>query len=113
MKEFAERLKQLRSEKELSLDIVVYDLDKKYHLEITKSHLSRWENDKNDPSIRYVAYLAQYYGVSVDYLIGLTDNRTPADLLAHRRKAIKADLRRFCFVFDNLLVGIIKLALRA
>lgn len=113
MKEFAERLKQLRSEKELSLDMVVYDLDKKYHLEITKSHLSRWENDKNDPSIRYVAYLAQYYGVSVDYLIGLTDNRTPADLLAHRRKAIKADLRRFCFVFDNLLVGIIKRALRA
>lgn len=28
-------------------------------------------------------------------------------------KAIKADLRRFCFVFDNLCVGIIKLALRA
>lgn len=43
MKEFAERLKELRSEKELSLDMVVYDLDKKYHLEITKSHLSRWE----------------------------------------------------------------------
>lgn len=69
MKEFAERLKQLRSEKGLSLDMVVYDLD------------------KNDPSIRFAAYLAQYYGVSVDYLIGLTDNRTPADLLAHRRKS--------------------------
>lgn len=46
MKEFAERLKQLRSEKGLSSD-----------------------------------------GVSLDYLLGLTDTRTPADLLAHRRKS--------------------------
>lgn len=87
MKEFAERLKQLRSEKGLSLDMVVYDLDKKFHLEINKGHLSRWANDKNDPSIRFAAYLAQYYGVSLDYLLGLTDTKAPADLLAHRRKS--------------------------
>lgn len=87
MEIFAKRLKQLRLEKELSLDMVVYDLDKRYNVEITKSHLSRWENDKNDPSIRFAAYLAQYYGVSLDYLLGLTDTRTPADLLAHRRKS--------------------------
>lgn len=87
MKELGERLKQLRYEKDLSLDMVVYDLAKKYNIEINKGHLSRWENDKNDPSVRFVSYLAQYYGVSVDYLIGLTDNRTPADLLAHRRKS--------------------------
>ena len=46
MEIFAKRLKQLRLEKELSLDMVVYDLDKRYNVEITKSHLSRWENDK-------------------------------------------------------------------
>ena len=86
MKELGERLKQLRSEKELSLDMVVYDLAKKYNIEMNKGHLSRWENDKNDLSIRFAAYLAQYYGVSLDYLLELTDNRTPADLLAHRRK---------------------------
>ena len=87
MKELAERLKQLRSEKELSLDMVIYDLEKKYDIEINKGHLSRWKNDKNDPSIRFVAYLAKYYGVSVDYLLGLTDSRTPADLLARKRKS--------------------------
>ena len=87
MKEFAERLKQLRLEKELSLDMVVYDLDKRYEVELTKSHLSRWENNKNDPSIRYAAALAKYYNVSLDYLLGLTDSRTPADLLARKRKS--------------------------
>ncbi len=88
MEVFAKRLKQLRLEKELSLDMVVYDLDKKYNVEITKSHLSRWENDKNEPSVRFAGYLAQYYGVSLDYLLGLTDNKTPADLLALKRKSI-------------------------
>lgn len=80
-------LETIAKRKGLSLDMVVYDLDKKFHLEINKGHLSRWENGKNDPSVRFVSYLTQYYGVSVDYLIGLTDNRTPADLLAHRRKS--------------------------
>lgn len=87
MKELAERLKLLRSEKELSLDMIVYDLEKKYGMELNKGHLSRWENDKNDPSIKFVACLAKYYGVSVDYLLGLTDSRTPADLLARRKKS--------------------------
>lgn len=32
MKELGERLKQLRSEKDLSLDMVVYDLAKKYNI---------------------------------------------------------------------------------
>ena len=84
---FAQRLKELRKEKELSLDMVVYDINKKYSIEITKSHLSRWENGKNEPSIRYASYLAQYYGVSIDYLIGLTDSKIPTDLLAKRKKS--------------------------
>lgn len=86
MEIFAERLKQLRLERDYSLDMVVYDLDNKFNVEITKSHLSRWENNKNEPSIRYAAYLAKYYGVSLDYLLGLTDNRIPADLLARKKK---------------------------
>lgn len=86
---FAKRLKELRQEKELSLDMVVYDMDKRFSIEITKSHLSRWENGKNEPSIRFASYLAQYYGVSVDYLIGLTDSRVPTDLLASKNKKTK------------------------
>ena len=78
---FSQRIKELRKEKELSLDMVVYDMDQKFNIEITKSHLSRWENGKNIPSVRYAAYLAAYYGVSLDYLIGFTDSRIPTELL--------------------------------
>lgn len=82
---FAQRIKELRKEKQLSLDMVVYDIDQKYQIEITKSHLSRWENGKNVPSVRYAGYLALYYGVSLDYLLGFTDNRVPANLLAQAK----------------------------
>lgn len=82
---FTERLKELRTEKQLSLDMVVYDINKKFNINITKSHLSRWENGRNVPSVRYAGYLALYYGVSLDYLLGFTDSRVPTDLLAQAK----------------------------
>ena len=79
---FAQRIKELRTEKQLSLDMVVYDIKQKFNVELTKSHLSRWENGKVVPSVRFAGYLALYYGVSLDYLLGFTDSRVPTDLLA-------------------------------
>lgn len=84
--DFGKRLRALREERDLSLDMVVYDIDQKYTIEITKGHLSRWENGKNLPSVRYAAYLAKYYNVSLDYLIGLTDVKTPTNLLARKKE---------------------------
>lgn len=79
---FAQRIKELRQEKQLSLDMVVYDIKQKFNVELTKSHLSRWENGKVIPSVRFAGYLALYYGVSLDYLLGFTDSRVPTELLA-------------------------------
>lgn len=90
MEEFAKRIKELRTERELSLDMVVYDLEQKFNIEITKSHLSRWENNKNTPNLRFAAYLAAYYGVSLDYLIGNTDTRTPSNLLNRKKEGNNA-----------------------
>lgn len=86
MDDFGKRLKALREERELSLDMVVYDIDHKFTIDISKGHLSRWENGKNLPSVRYAAYLAKYYNVSLDYLIGLTDVKTPTNLLARKKE---------------------------
>lgn len=80
------RLKELRESRQLTLDMVVYDLDMTYEIELTKGNLSRWENGKNYPSLYYAAYLAKYYGVSVDYLIGNTDIKTPVNLLTKTKK---------------------------
>lgn len=75
------RLKELRTERQLTMDMVVEDLNNKYDIEITRGHLSKWENNVNSPSLRLAAYLCKFYGVSLDYLLGLTDSRVPVDLL--------------------------------
>lgn len=81
-----QKLKSLRAERNLTLDMVVYDMNNRYDIEITKGNLSRWENDKNDPSLRLAAYLSKYYNVSLDYLIGNTDVKTPTELLVRKSK---------------------------
>ena len=73
------RLKQLRTERELTLDNLVADMNQRYpDLNINKSMLSRWENGVNDPSLEYAKHISMYFDVSLDYLIGLTDSRTPS-----------------------------------
>ena len=86
MVNIGKKLKTLRSERDLSLDMLVADMNYKYpETNINKSMLSRWENGINDPSLEYAKNIANYFDVSLDYLIGLTDVRTPARLLAMRR----------------------------
>lgn len=86
---FGERLKALRQERELSLDMVVYSLNNQFNVEITKGHLSKWENNINTPSLRMADYLCKFYGVSLDYLIGNTDSRVPIDLLIKAKKKVE------------------------
>lgn len=38
---------------------------------------SRYENEKTQMSYRTLCRLADYFGTSVDYLLGHTDERTP------------------------------------
>lgn len=88
----AERIKMLRTEKGLTMDMFVYDMNTKYQIELNKGLVSKWENGINEPSLRYASYLAQYYDVSLDYLIGLTDCKTPARLLAYATKRQSEDV---------------------
>ena len=78
-----ETLKMLREEHDLTMDMLVIDLNQRYNIEINKSQLSRWERNENDPSLALAAKLADYYGVSVDFLLGLTPVRVPARILAY------------------------------
>lgn len=78
------RLKDLRAQRDLTMDMVVYDVAHTYNIEFSKGNLSKWENGINYPSLMYAAYLAKYYNVSLDYLIGNTDVKAPVELLAHK-----------------------------
>lgn len=73
-----ERLKEVREDKDLTLDMVVKDLNNQYNIEISKGTLSKWENDRNTPVLdARLKALVMYYQISLDYIIGLTDKKTP------------------------------------
>lgn len=84
----AQRIKSLRTERELTMDMLVTDMKSKFpNIKIEKSMLSRWEKGENAPSWENCKYLSMYFDVSLDYLAGLTDVRTPSRLLASNKRS--------------------------
>ena len=68
MKLFGERLKQLRIAKGIK------QIDMAKLLDVTDRHYQRMEYGKvNVPALTLIA-LAEYFNVSLDYLVGLSDN---------------------------------------
>lgn len=65
--EFAERLKELRLEKKLTLKQAA----EIFHVSRTSYH--RWEQEKFEPSIDTLCAICHYFEVTADYLLGLTD----------------------------------------
>ena len=49
------------------------------YLHIKQNTNSQYENGQRQPPIPVLIKLAKFYGVSVDYLLGLTDNPKPYD----------------------------------
>ncbi|MCI5797367.1 MAG: helix-turn-helix domain-containing protein [Firmicutes bacterium] len=64
---FSERIKELRLEKNVSQQ----ELAKK--LGFNRSAISEWENRGKEPSFITLCDLAQYFDVSIDYLLGYPD----------------------------------------
>lgn len=64
---FADRLKELRIEKGVGQNKLADDLG------LSNASISYWENCKQEPSISAIYKLSQYFNVTADYLIGLSD----------------------------------------
>lgn len=45
-------------------------------LGVTKSAVNSWETGTNSPSLSYIIKLAQIFGVSTDYLLGVNERLT-------------------------------------
>lgn len=70
------RLKELRRLKGVSqAEIAKY-------LEVDRTTYTAYESGKSRP-VRYMDKLAAYFGVSSDYLMGMTDSQQPKEILFH------------------------------
>lgn len=65
--EFNERLKELRAEAKISQQSLAQNL------KMSKMAISHWESGHSEPSIAQLIYLSDFFGVTVDYLVGKED----------------------------------------
>ncbi len=67
MRKFAERLKDLRTEKELSIQKLNHETG------ISVASICRWENGQADIKSDQLIILADFFDVTTDYLLGRED----------------------------------------
>ena len=68
-----ERLRQLRSKKELT------QADMAKEIGISQSTYALYETDKRQPDYDKLFSIAQYFAVSTDYLLGVSDDPRPVN----------------------------------
>ncbi|MBQ9937707.1 MAG: helix-turn-helix transcriptional regulator [Oscillospiraceae bacterium] len=62
------RLKEIRKSKGISQLKLAIDLN------TTQNTISRYENGKREPGINELIQIADYFNISIDYLLERTDN---------------------------------------
>ena len=71
MKTFSEKLLELRRREGLSQEQLADRLG------VTRQSVSKWESGAAAPELTKLVALSELFSVSVDYLVGLTDEATP------------------------------------
>ena len=71
---FGDRLKVLRNEKNMTQS----ELAKL--LEVSASTIGMYEQGRRDPDTKTLTFLAEYFGVSIDYLLGRIDIKNPYEI---------------------------------
>lgn len=75
MAEFGARLRQLRMERGLSMDAFCERYNAACHQHLSKSTVSRWENNTQEPMVSTISSVAGFFGVSPVWLMGKSEDR--------------------------------------
>lgn len=65
------RIRDLREDHDLAQSVIAE------YLFCDQSLYSKYERGQRELPLRFAVALADYYGVSLDYLVGLTDKKSP------------------------------------
>lgn len=79
---FSERLRALRTSRSISQERLARQLNYGY------TAIANYESGRNEPSISDLSKIADFFDVSVDYLIGRTDN-----MMSHKSLALYERLK--------------------
>ncbi len=81
--EIGKKIKQLRNNKGLSQDELADKINEQFNTNLNKGMISKWENGLGDPRLEYARYLALFFGVSLDYLLDLKEEKEITTIAAH------------------------------
>lgn len=97
MSSFGRRLKKLRVEKKAKQEELALMLG------ISRTAVSKYENDDREPDMKTIAALTNYFDVSVDYMFGRTAVRGKTDYIPSNLKLIMGNksLEEFKSDIDN------------
>lgn len=68
---FPTRLRELIAPKDVTITALAHEL------KVSRQAVSQYQDGSTQPNLQKLAEIAKYFGVSVDWLLGLTDMRTP------------------------------------
>lgn len=74
MTDFCTRFRNLRIEHGYTQETLANALNKRYEKAFSKGTISKWESGTTSPAFSTIAMISKFFGVSADYLLGLTDN---------------------------------------
>ena len=75
---FAERLKELRQERNLSQTALAQIIG------VSQKAIDYWERGINEPKATYIIRLADYFDISSDYLLGRENSNTLAFSIVYK-----------------------------
>ncbi|WP_271725642.1 helix-turn-helix domain-containing protein [Bacillus paralicheniformis] len=82
-KGIGKKIRELRDKEKLSQSELAERMNKKFKTNLNKGMISKWENELGDPSLESARYLALFFNVSLDYLIGHEVKQEPITIAAH------------------------------
>lgn len=99
MKEFGERLKELRIERQMTQT----ELGQIFENQKAQTTIGTWESGRRQPSIEDIITIAQYFNVSVDWLFGLTNERKNIEAIKKEEepRELKEFLNRNNILFNG------------
>ncbi len=71
MDSLGRKLKDLRKSRNLTMEQLADKMNTKYNTKINKGMLSKWENNLGEPSLENMRILANFYQVSLDFLLDI------------------------------------------
>lgn len=80
---FGSRIKELREKHNMSQPDIAR------LLRVSPVTISRYEAEQREPDIDVLIWYSQYFNVSVDWLVGLSDNPIKKDLTPEQREALE------------------------